>query len=144
MRQRDVFSPTATTSPAISRPRTFDAPCGGGYSPLRCMMSGPFTPAYATFTTTCFGAAVGGALSASARFSGPPGADSATYFIDDGNERLIRVTPRPSAARFDGPREAHARLPPTRRRPECRHRVQVADSAAGARRAPVSRRHAAR
>src|SRR5699024_9639030 len=64
-------APTSATRPEHSRPRTSDAPGGGGYSPRRCIRSARFTPAAVTSTSTSSAAGTGVAVSAQTSASGP-------------------------------------------------------------------------
>src|SRR5262245_49336433 len=65
--------PTASTSPASSRPRISDSPNGGGYWPRRCNVSARFRAEARTRTSNCSGRGVGSGTSVSCSTSGPPG-----------------------------------------------------------------------
>src|SRR6516162_55647 len=61
-----------------------DAPGGGGYLPCRCMMSGRFTPAAATRTSTSPARGSGTGRSTRRRTSGPPDPAISIAFIEVG------------------------------------------------------------
>src|ERR1043165_4158484 len=73
--------PIPATVPAISNPGVSETPGGGEYCPLRCRISGRFTPAAATLTSTSASPGTGAGPWTSFRTSGPPGRSILIAFI---------------------------------------------------------------